>query len=49
MEINFVSHGATTYVDVTNLGTNKASSLRKIAAVESNFSLVGFGSGCNDL
>jgi hydroxymethylpyrimidine pyrophosphatase-like HAD family hydrolase len=44
-----VSHGTTTFVDITNSGVNKASSLQKIARLEEGFKLVGFGSGCNDL
>jgi len=49
LESNFVSHGTTTFVDITNSGVNKASSLQKIARLEEGFKLVGFGSGCNDL
>jgi len=34
LEVNFVSHGTTTFVDVTKLGVNKASSLKKVAQLE---------------
>ncbi len=49
LEAHNVSKGILSFIDITNGGVNKGTSLQKIMKLEEADHVIGFGSGCNDI